>query len=1236
MSDADLRNTLVVPVELDALVVRAHERRTDGFRRWKANHHLLRVHHSPEPEPFGSEDPGTWTGIDPEGGSEDGVYLQWRLPRALLRGVQDPATGRMDFPLVPNRWLVVRHIDDRDGKRAATAWVVESDYLNAEHGTSSFIHPYGVRDVDPGRTPFRTRLTVTRIGRRTLLRPGVPWREPALTEDSRKEQFLTAMGPGLLAFHLYQPYNQDVFSLHDPLPGIGKATVGYLVMGWYSNPAQDILKAGGRPLEKTLAGLGWTTPDAKGRTVGRSAYCGRTHALTWHRDGTTPHDSNRPEPTGIRVAVGNSTADAFTALVRQATKEKPFPDMDPGVLDAVQHGLLNTLDGTDGEADTDETLHRSWFRAHPGGYTWRLTDAAGGALGRPGTSETERTARAYLRSLNQAQDKYDEAHREQTALQQKLYAQWWLHGLPSLPPICDRAALAAELNPGNPASLAAEVGKRKRDLAKLHAALPTGDTPAAWLASVKKLAPHVDWKTYRIRRDERPAFQQPADPTVVLSGANSRKAAEPMVPPTLACRFADQILGGLHVGKKRYTPAHVPPVELRGLPPVAAQLLTEAFLLDPANARRIATELGGGTTEAEVKKAMAAPKPLKDTQKPPSLLPGPWRQPWLPLYFQWQVTHYTVPFGPLGKSHWTFDGTTWEWTTDPGGKRLVQQISGRQFLTPLPQYNLGERVREHARHRPKATAESLEKFAGRLTELDLLAQRLDGFTDRLAGRDYGTNVAPPGPIGELVGDAYHFLPDPGPRPDPFEDPKTMRTRFPQIRAGQFHFTRLSIVDRFGHCVDVLLQGDQRDFVPYPSPALTRGTLSAVGKTFPERLVQLPPRLLQPARLGFDYLTDGDDTLPADPNHTPVCAWIIPNYLDKTLLCYDPHGLTLGELRLRDVQGRTRVVWNQLPDTPHRTPDSLKDKHPALHRFATRLIALGQDAFLDLLAAVDQTMTHIDPANPYGGQVLGTLLGRPLALVRTRLRLDLDGPPLRDPHWKYAPDWKSVVHWRTSPTPEAHAHTTYPWPIRLGHADKLGDGLVGYFTENDYDTFHPVVKPTETRSRTYLAAIDATTWPRLPADSRTRAHLTLLMDPQAAVHAFTDLLPVGSIRLRPDHVQPALAAMTLALRLGPVLAPLRPSRTRPAQVPASVGTEVHGAGAGAGAGTGTGPETGLVLPRPPAAHGTWDWAQRTPRDGWEHLPLVAADTTAHLDHQPAVVRSGMLRLRGSLAPKENPR
>ncbi|MGA5129705.1 hypothetical protein ACPCTO_07855 [Streptomyces olivoreticuli] len=1212
---ADRDDTLIVPVTVDALVVNRSVRQDidGGFRRWQPNFNLLRHNRTPEPDPFTNEE--KWRATE-KGESDDaykhhdGVYVRWELPDALRQGGAREVGGRTEFPLVPNRWLVVRHV--QGDAKLTTGWVVESDFLDADKGTSRFMHPVKPGVQDPTVTPYRSTIVTTKIGRKLGIGgDGAAWSEPA--DESRRELFLTAIGPGLMTFHVYQPYHEDVFSLHDPLTDIPDGTsLNYQVVGWYSDPGQEELRrrldVPGAAVDSVLAGLGWTVADAKqGWRPDSTTYCGRAVGVQWNPDAVPDSDRPGKEQVKDKIAVGSSADEAHAALIAKARAALPagsgniIGDADPAHLHLLASGLQHTYDGPDGAVAAAQALHTGWFQQLPGGYVWRLADTSdqGNASGDPKSVTWSGTApehEEWLARLNRDQDAYDRAARELAALQKRLYALWWMHGLPLIPPQYTRERLRAEIDPSNPAGLAAEVTKRLGDLRDLRAKIPHGaDGPELKLSIAAYRKAHPLPGTYEVRRETLPPFYEVTDPTVVLAGAKSHTAHTALKGgEALVCRLPSQIQGKVAPGSA--FPDAFASLKAGGLPPIVSALLGELiYVLDPDN--------------------KAAPEP--------------WRQPWKPLLFQWRVKHWQVPYGDPAAPNWTFDGSRYEWRN--GSATSPVEVTGRRFLVPLPQHTLSGGLERHAADHPTAS-EALIAAADQIKDLDLLSQSLDGLTDAFALRDPAPNLRPPGAVGDLVGDAFSHLPDAGPLPEPFKG--WQDSGFTQIRAGQFALSTLSIVDEFGRTLDVLLPGDADYLMPKVADSLhTNGKYAE--DDLSDRFVQLPPRLLQPARLRFDFVDERDDShlVELTAKTTPVCAWVIPNYVDRSLLCYAPTGAPLGELRLELRAGEgdavtTVVGWGPLPDSQVRTIDDLRDARPQLYAFARELAAKGPDAFADLLSTVDLALGGIDPGNPYGDEVLGALLGRPLALVRARLGFELDGPPVTDPGWQYALDWQALTDWKkrtaVRPAPPEMAHLDYRWPVRLGNAGQRGDGLIGYFSEADYTKFYAVTAPD---ASDYVAKIGEANWPTLAADSTQQTHITLLLDPQAAVHATTDVLPVTDLQLPSRFTRTAMAAMQVALRLSPVLTTTR-------KVPAK------DVGDGPGDGP-TGFVNALALPHPTSPQGTWDWAELVvpdapagtdPSPQWVHEPIVQIDQNARLDEDGPVVRTGFLRLSGGFSDK----
>ncbi|MGI5335986.1 hypothetical protein ACQEVS_00595 [Streptomyces sp. CA-181903] len=765
---------LYVPVQVDALVVNDQVRMGENFARWQANYALTRFRLSPEPPPFGNID--TDFATDPR---RNGVYLQWQLPQALTEGGQDHPDQDVSFPLVPNRWLVVRtHGAPGAEERDMTAWLVESDHLDPVTGTSPYAGPDG---------------TPTRIGRRIDLAAG-EWTEPGPPGGL----FLTAIGSGVPTFAVYQPYNENVFSLHDTMEGLDPArewTVGYLVAGWYGDPGADPVAAAGDALGELLAEYDWTLGTAPGDAGGRGtpvapASCGIFHGtvlgLSWHAHGPLPES---PRPDAVAVALGHNSAHASSVFQQEA--EPPDAPGLAGLLNLCQRGLLDAADEPDGAFTAARATFASWFVPTPAGHRWTLeADPDAPEEERAGARRRARRGHAaLLAELNAAQAAHDEAARDLAAARRRVYDLWWAEGLPlvpefdpdgQLPPGAYRGELTTRLRAAEE-----EAARCEEALAQARRRIPWGRTQGELDTSV---ADYLGDRApgFVLKREVLPDLYRAMDPVVALRCTEEDQQARLAAEEGLRCRRAGELVRGVYLDAERTVlvsaPSNAVPVP-RNLPALPASpdgllpLLTEFHHLDPADAPALARAAGRPETDvAALRSAMADPGTRADGV-PPALGTGPWRQAWSPLFFQWEVDYYPIAYADgdavtdPAAANWEFDGDHYRWNGQGAG-RTPLTLRGRQFLTPTPAQTFADALRHAAADRSGPYADLLNTLADQAAGADLIAQTLDGFGDQLQAR--GPNAAVGLGDGSAVRNAAvddritrELPPDPGPLPRPF-------------------------------------------------------------------------------------------------------------------------------------------------------------------------------------------------------------------------------------------------------------------------------------------------------------------------------------------------------------------------------------------------------------------------------------------------------------------------------------
>lgn len=352
-------------------------------------------------------------------------------------------------------------------------------------------------------------------------------------------------------------------------------------------------------------------------------------------------------------------------------------------------------------------------------------------------------------------------------------------------------------------------------------------------------------------------------------------------------------------------------------------------------------------------------------------------------------------------------------------------------------------------------------------------------------------------------------------PQPFND-------FLPIRSGTMRINRLHIIDTFGQVkTDVITSEVVKSEVL--DNALTNGSND----------VWLPPRLVQPARINFRWLSsiDGRQELNSHPLNNPICGWLLPNHLDGNLSVYDQNGMALGYI---DQQAK----WRPTPGTDiPLLPSDIGNTH--LRQVVERLAIVGEAPgidkktfFNDFINLTDQALENIDPEAFAHHQELALLMGRPIAIVRALINIELKGHPAIHHGWNvYRQDL--VRDFR-----ESNYFEAVKIPIRIGDRGQLNDGVLGYWKEtrtNELDTiFHTTVALSEV-----VASGNIQSYEQAPLNIQQSINdspqvLTLLIDPRGEVHATCGILPAKKIDIPKEQYVRALENINLTFLSSPIL------------------------------------------------------------------------------------------------------
>jgi hypothetical protein len=1106
---------------------------------------------------------------------EAGIHLHWSLPDALTRARPKPGSPEIqEFPSVPNRWLVTRcNADDRVEKE----WIIESDYLNPPANASGIQTGVAIPYHQGEGQPFRY------LGRKVDLSDAA---QSATREQGAYYPTLTAVGYGEPTFAAFYPNCYSVFGFFEKFTG-NIAGRRYYLTGWYSNPAKDVLKTHVNSLRALEEDFKWTiTPT--GQEFPSRIVC-------YARLDVDRAKLSQPNELGT-IAVGNTGTEALSACMAKRLSEKQQAPTAAGGddLKAVYEDqfeamhLVSRLEHRqlDVAPKLFEARHEQGFTAVTGGTLWTVrpestANSAAQADDAPAGIALPDGLGHLLNVVNEQQAKYDRAWQEIESLRVQLFSDWYKYMLCAYPPNdlgdaypdIDDVALYIEghsdenldKNFASVASLKRKIayagtlelsennGKILADKAKGKLGGALAEAINALQAFINALEALIDDEQrkkaskYRLKQVSGPRYWRPTEPAILIEG--------PVAKPSLRHGQDGRPSDGL----------------------LEADLLTNVDAADPSRndlrpkIREKIAEIG------RTRKNFAFTK---------------WEgQPWNPFLLEWQVEVFPI------EHHSNIDPATGRYQEDfivanydlaenkvdlslkrdkGATTKAANMYSGRSILTPHAIAQLTQQINTYifkevfplyysaqgskakglkAKAAPMSRwgkddlfkqIEEVEKwymrdekspllkvqkphedtgltaFRGRqeLPATKSLSQSLGGFNDALLMHKQTPQLRVEDPLGfsdyqkfgervkDVVNNSIYSA------PEPLND-------FNPIRSGTMKIHQLRLVDTFGQVKKL----DVKKLVTSQPLTASDGTL-----------VSLPPRLVQPARVNFRWLAAdrNEQEMNDHPATTPICGWVLANHLDDSVMIYDNRGKALGSLVKKYEGSGPVVVW--LPAPGGGGVSAVRDiANPHLKKMVETTQRWGAVFLDDFIAAIDSAVKNIEPENFAQHQDLALLMGRPLALVRASVNLEIKG--LTASHH----GWNEFRQNLNSKTRDDNGFSRVRFPIRIGEYRQFNDGTVGYWREkeNGYEDetfFAPQsdedVKVKSTHLKTHKTHSDAMVFYQT-VEAQPQI-LSLLIDPRGSVHATTGILPVKGINIPPDQYAAALQAIEITFLSTPIL------------------------------------------------------------------------------------------------------
>ena len=1195
-----------------------------------------------------------------------GVHLHWTLPHGLRHGRQVDDSDIV-FPPAPNRWLLARLFYPASATAGTppqiTSWIILSDQYRPSVTDGSVPFP------DPNNSG-----NIVYLGQKTDY---AGWSEAA----AGTVQWLTAMGPGNQAFAATFDASLNVFSALDTPPEMS-GSLTYLLYGWNANYPSDPLfgltkadpngwstqdqwksimdDAGWQIADLQAAIADWTTwraahpdvLDAPGQNAlkpeqlvlpAQIVLHSMLLGIAWH--GTVNQNYPPSLPGTPDLAVGENGNEALAAWL--ATK---VGGGDPSKVATVEQLLLAIGAGAADQLATDpvkleDSLHSARFGNSAGGTVWVVQRPNDGPSGPPdlGAQSVPLTPdqTKLLTDLNAAQLLIEQLDNAIAADQWELFAAYWkkLHVSPFDSNL--KKLIAAAITR---LSAAITDATTQRD----GTAIPARDSAKA--ALIQALG-----ADYTLTTETAPTFRTGNDPLLLIAGANRSTvhdaASRNSDNDSLPTRFTGQTVSAITVQYQSYAQqdvtasdlvAALPPLSGGLLPKEIPDLIGEGLLLDTTAAALIAklyfAKAGATPTSAQIQElaqTVAAqqsaawngvvsdkldPQVLGAASGLSGLVPDKiavegWSQPWDPIFMDWSVQWFPTSSDPVhALDGWTLGDIDLEWDSNNAIGASIGTFTGRSVITEqladsfLQQLQTFSNDTASMSKLPIYQQQLLLDAIAQFPQSDIVSQSMAGLTDQLYMRDFDI-VGPiaDSSIADLVGTARSDLPNYG----------TVQAvpPFLPIKSGHFQIVNVWIVDAYGQILRGVPANDAAALPIRSQNVVTEGPNR-------ESYVQMAPRYGAPTRSDFSFVSATDDTIITNSSDatSPIAGWVVVDHLDQALALFDGAGESRGSIIALDGTVGAGARWDPSPGEqapfggPPTFPDSLH-----LQNFARGVLEVetrGTRALDALISIIDGTLWQIDADSIRSTGNLSLLVGTPLAMVRATLSLEPRGGPVYNQSWA------------TTNAQDTKGYDHVPFSLRIGDIAYTGNGVVGYFLDDDYTRFYPVhgystltgnfmatlrsgVRNADTALRTLgtRAAAPALDNPyvvpdaliALAADGTTH-RLTILMDPRGTAPLISGFLPTKTLTLQPGPANAALNAMAVNFRIGPLV-------TDPRQI---------------------------RMPLPAEIRGSWTWIERSGLTLWqETTPAGANSTVATFSDTPLQLTQGWLKLSNAFGEGHQP-
>lgn len=1054
-----------------------------------------------------------------------GVHLHFILPDVFL--FQEEKTGYIP---VFNRWIVVR-------ERGQQQWLIESDYLDKTDQHSQITTLLPIQSIT-GDTAVLTKdkdiyYQPYRFMGRALSFTGTSLPKSTDTKHYWShfyEQPLTARAYGLDSFAIFYPNCQSVFGFHDDT---GQLDDEYTVYGWYEGSS----KVKWEDKESSFADFvknqkeAFETDNSNPNTLEKKLLKEQTYLFKASAKVADGRKENANQNLKYTLALGNNLRESFNALLANDIKPAEAAKIEETLERAQKNQLFTNY--LNAKERYRFQKHEEAFEYQDGGINWIISLEDGKDIPQPtdkmnpaaiANSEAEHYQKllkktAYqtlihrlskeLNQLNTAQAVYDKNTQKLASLQYNLYADWQKFVFVSYYP-----ERSAGIFP-HPDDIRAHLLKKAAEIKTVAAT--TG------LLKYKKRA---DGET--IADFLKDLVQQPGEQaTAVMT----------------ALQTVLQSIGALQLKLKTDKDFEQLSFKINAEPKGRYYVPNEPALM--FKSQNPDKDFYPMFMEWEM--GLATNKGIKDeaeknvTKK--SYLPDLMNQ-------HFQVDNKKHDF--LAKTNQTDEKVYYKGLvllSSHMTNLIKKQLTDAQISLSNKQEKWAKTIQEKNLKASSPEAKRLKRLKEAIANIKAAIQKIDTQNDAFFGQNLsGFNEA------LLMRETTVQMPV----SDPFlerqydrgesEANKLVQTinkaighqnssspnfdlKFNPFRAGFLKPTHVYLIDSFGRFINDVFQEKQlliaEDF------KATKDSKSAF----------LPPRLVQSSRLVTHWLeSTNDEAINNLPIENPICGWVIANNLDQTIMIYDTKGKLLGQI----ASYNNKVKFVALPEKSIEEGKNQIEfiKNKVLKEFVEQFLKHDLLYFETMRDTINQSLEAIDPASFAQFPQYALFANRPVALVRATIQMETAEAYRLD-------QAKNALAAEINGDSVTHGYENIQFPVQIGNAHLLDDGVIGYWKKEDTNKFYaavatlggqrmkgisPQIEMIRLKRHQDPNYVDC--FPKVSLATTTPETITLLMDPRGSLTLTSWILPSSSHQIPPNLFKEALDNMQIIFTATPVISPQR--------------------------------------------------------------------------------------------------